>query len=114
MRQVTEFDRLIEQMHDAGQKWVEADFKARQLEEDQKPFLASIINELDDGDTSETKLERKARGSRPYRDYVIGMCAAKAEALRMRVKYDCMVSLFEARRTEAANQRIRDKMAPGY
>jgi hypothetical protein len=110
----SEFDGLIKNIHDAGQAWVDAEFRARQLEEDQKPYLASLINALDDGDTSEAKLERKARGSKEYRNYITGMVTARAEALRLKVKYEAWQSTFEARRTESANQRVINKLAPGY
>lgn len=105
--ELAEWDSLVAHLHDSGVAWVEAHLKASQLEEDQKPFLASIANEMDQGEFSEAKLERLAKGSAPYRDYIAGMCAARADALRKKVKYESWQNLFEARRTLAATERVK-------
>ena len=104
------FERLLREIHDAGQAWIDAQLIARQLEEDQRSFLASLMNEMEkhfDGKVSETKLDRLARGAQPYRDYVMRQCTAWAEAQRLRVRYENLQMLLEARRSELAMERAK-------
>jgi len=99
--------KFVTEYHAAGVAWVEAKLKSDQLEEDQKPFLASLMNALDDGKTSEAKLDRLARGSTQYREYVKNMVLSKAEALREKVRYDALGSFYEAKRSEKALERSK-------
>ena len=102
---LTDLEKFVVEYEKAGREWVEAKLAADQLENDQKSYLAALINELDDGGVSETKLDRQARGSKPYRDFVSGMCIARAEALRKRVRFDALGMLFEAARSNRAFER---------
>tara|TARA_Y100000034_G_C6856633_1_gene389378 strand:- start:229 stop:519 length:291 start_codon:yes stop_codon:yes gene_type:complete len=86
---------------------VEAKLNSDQLEEDQKPFLASLQNALDDGSLSEAKLDRLARGSKEYRDYVRSMVLARAETLRKKVRYEALGNYYEAKRSEASLERSK-------
>lgn len=104
------FERLLIEIHDAGQAWIDAQLTARQLEEDQKSYLAALMNEMErtfDSKVSETKLDRLARGAQPYRDYVVRQCTAWAEAQRLRVRYENLQMLLEARRSELAMERAK-------
>jgi hypothetical protein len=108
------FERLLIEINDAGMAWIDAQLKARQLDEDAKPYLAALMNELEktfDGKVPESKLDRLARGSQPYRDYLTSMCAAWADAARRRVRYENLQMLLEARRSELAMER--EKIAKG-
>lgn len=98
-------EKTVIEYQQAGKAWVDSKLISDQLEEDQKSFLASLVNELDDDKTSETKLERKARGSKQYRDYVTNMCLARAEMLKKKVRFDALGMLFESRRSELAFER---------
>ena len=102
-----ELEKMVVQLEKAGQAWVTAKLKADQLEEDQKPYLASLCNALDNGETSEAKLDRQAKGSKEYRDYVRDMCLARTEALRQKVRYEGFQALFEAKRSEYALERVK-------
>lgn len=104
------FERLLVEINDAGMAWIEAQLKARQLEEDQKSFLASLMNKLEktfDSKVPESKLDRLARGSNAYREYIANMCAAWAEAHRLKVRYENLQMLLEARRSELAMERAK-------
>lgn len=128
----SELENLVVKIQEAGQEWIDAKLKADQLEEDQKSFLASLMNEIDksykpgtlvpvDGKggirtiqpekPTESKLDRQARGSREYREYITSMCLARAEMLRKKVRYDALQSLFEAQRSTLALER--EKIAKG-
>ena len=115
LSRLTELEKLVVEIESAGREWVEAKLLSDQLEEDAKPFLASIINEADRGDSSEAKLDRQARGSKQYRDFIREMCSARAETLRKKVRYEGLQALFEAKRSEGALERVKiDKGISGY
>ena len=102
-----ELEKMVVKLQRAGQDWVKAKLAAEQLEQDAKPYLASLQNELDNGDTSEAKLERQAKGSKQYRDYIREMCLARAESLKAKVRYEGFQALFEAKRSEYALERVK-------
>jgi hypothetical protein len=105
----SQFDALLTKIHAAGMAWIEAQLKSRQLEEDQKSYLASLMNALEfEGEkSSEAKLDRLARGSQSYREYVTAMCLAWAEAQRLKIRYDNLQMLLDARRSELAMARAK-------
>src|SRR6266436_89451 len=96
---LTNLEQTVIEYQAAGCEWIEAKLKSDQLEEGQKSFLAAIMNCLNP-DNSEAKLDRLARGSKGYQDYIVGMCAARADMLRKKVRFDALGMLFEARRSE--------------
>lgn len=102
---MTELEHRIVRAEKHGQKWAEVHEKWLVLEEDKKNYLAALMNDLDDGEKSESKLERLARGSKQFREYVKGMCIAKGEELRAKVKYENARDYFEAGRSREATER---------
>jgi hypothetical protein len=110
MSKLNEWEGLVKSIHDSGMEWVEAKLKADQLEEDQRPYLASLMNAIkSDGakELADSTRKRLAEGNEEYRKYIIGMCLARAAALKAKVKYESWVNMFEARRTEAATERVK-------
>lgn len=107
------FEPLLKEIHDAGLTWIDAQLKARQLEEDQKSFLAALKNDYEKAmeqtkeKITESKLDRLALGSVSYRDYILNTCTAWAEAQRFRVRYDNLQMVLEARRSELAMERAK-------
>lgn len=106
---LTLLEQRIVKAEKHGETWAELHAKWLQLDEDKKSFLSSLINDLDDGDMSEAKLERLARGSKAYRDYVAGLAIAKGEELRAKVRYDNARDLFEAARSAESTEREKLK-----
>ncbi len=102
---VTEYER-------AGLAWVEAKLVSDLLDEDQKAFLDSLKNALDDGEKTEAKITREAQGSKQYRDFIRGMVTARAEMLRKKVRYDGLEKLFEARRSNLSFEKEKFKFLP--
>ncbi len=91
-----------------GQEWVSIHAEWLQLDEGKKSYLASLINDLEkgiEGKLSEAKLERLARGSKAYMDYITGMCVARAEELRAKVRYDSACEMFRAMQSVQAFAR---------
>lgn len=104
MNEIT-LDKLVKDCQDSGQDWVKSKLRADQLEEDQKSYLASLKNALDDGQKSEAKLDRLALGSKEYREYIQSMVLARSDMLSKKVRYDAFDKLFEARRSDKAFER---------
>lgn len=100
---------LVIQLEKAGHDVVDAELKASQLKEDQRPFLAALMNQLSDTKSGEAKLDRLARGSNQFRDFNNGMNLAKAEAAHKRVRYENLARFYEAKRSELAMERERMK-----
>jgi hypothetical protein len=105
-----EMENVVTEWKAAGDAWINAKLKADQLEEDAKNLLAAVINQLEQAlptgaKISEAKLERMARGSLEYREYIKDMCIARAEALRKKVRFDALEKLFDARRSQKAFER---------
>lgn len=92
-----------------GEEWVGVHNIWMQLDEGKKSYLASLINDLDDGKMSEKKLERLALGCKEYREYIKNMCIAKGEELRARVRYDNARDFFEAKRSKESTEREKIK-----
>jgi hypothetical protein len=101
----TELERRIIAAEKLGQKWVELHEVWLQLDEDKKNYLSALMNDLDDGETSEAKLERKARGSKEFREYIKNMCIARGEELRAKVRYENAQDYFEAGRSKESTER---------
>jgi hypothetical protein len=105
---IVNLEQTVIEYQQAGQEWIEAKLKADQLEEDSKNFLASLMNDFERSSTekfSEAKLDRWARGTKEYRNYIAGMCAARAEMLRKKVRFDALGMLFESRRSELSYEK---------
>lgn len=108
----SELEKRIIFAEELGEKWADLHAIVMQLEEDKKNYLAALINDLEAGHAntvSETKLERLARGSKQYRDYIRNMCLAKGEELRARVKYENARDFFEAGRSQESTAREQMK-----
>ena len=95
-----------------GQAWAHLHLKWLQLDEDKKNYLASLINDLEDAEPkptsiSEAKLERKARATPQFREYIKGMCIAKGEELRAKVRYEAAVNYWEAARSMESTERTK-------
>lgn len=104
-------EKLVIEIQEAGQDWIEAKLKSDQLDDGEKNYLAALINGLEEGmkggKISEAKLERLARGSPEFGQYVIGKCTAIAETSRKKVRYEALQNLWEARRSELAFERAK-------
>jgi hypothetical protein len=108
----TELEQRIITAEQYGGKWAGLYEIHLQLDEGKKSYLAALMNDLDDGQMSEKKLERLALGSREFRDYIKNMCIAKGEELRARVRYENARDYFEAGRSKEATERAKFQSFP--
>jgi hypothetical protein len=109
---VTELSPLEQRIVTAekyGKEWADKYEKWLQIDESKKNYLASLMNDLDKGDLSEAKLERLARGSDAFKQFITNLCIAKGEELRAKVRYENARDYFEAGRSREATER--QKMA---
>lgn len=106
---LTVLEKRIVKAAELGEKWAALHATWMQLDEDKKNYLAALMNDIDDGDTSEAKLERRARASKEYRDYVRNLAIAKGEELRAKVHYDNARDFFEAGRSQESTEREKMK-----
>jgi len=104
----SELEKRIVLAEEYGQKYASLHEIALQLSEDKSNYLAALMNDLESnhGNTmSEKKLERLARGSKQYREYIKNMCIAKGEELRAKVRYENARDFFEAGRSQESTER---------
>ena len=104
-------ERLVVEIQEAGQAWIESKLKSDQLDAGEKNYLAALMNGIDDATKgtkiSEAKLERLARGSPEFGNYVIGKVMAIAETGRKKVRYESLQNLWEAKRSELSFERVK-------
>ena len=107
MTERSELEKRIIRAENLGQDWVNKHEVWLQLDEAKKSVLSDIVKDLDDGEQSEVKLERLARASKQYREYINNLSLAKGAELRARVKYDCAMQWVDAGRTAEATARAK-------
>jgi len=104
----SELEKRIIFAEEQGQKWAELHAIALQLQEDKTNYLSALMNDLEaQEEMSEKKLERIARGSKQFREYIKNMCIAKGEELRAKVRYENAVNYYEAGRTAETTNRVK-------
>lgn len=97
----------VEKWRLAAAEWLDAQEAADILRESKNDVLAEIVSDMDGN--SHAERDRLARISDRWKEYREKMVKAEAYArrLRFRVKYEQMI--FDAWRTEAANNRTERK-----
>ena len=107
----SELERRIIKAEQLGEKWAGIHQIWLQLDEDKKNYLSALMTDIEAADwnkdekISEAKLERLARASREYRDYVKNLVIAKGEELRAKVRYDNARDYYEAGRSQESTER---------
>jgi hypothetical protein len=105
--ELSELEQRIVAAERFGRIWSKKYETWLQLDESKKNLLASLMNDLDDGEKSEAKLERLARGSKEFKDFINNLCLAKGEELRAKVRYENARDYFEAGRSREATERAK-------
>ena len=109
MQNLSPLEKRVVAAEKYGREWADLHATWLQLDESKKSVLAGLQNDLDDGDTSEAKLERLARATKTYREYVNNLAIAKGAELRAKVRYDNARDLFEAGRSAESTEREKIK-----
>lgn len=103
----SELEKRIIRAEKLGEEYAERDALYYQLDETKKSVLADLMKDLDNGDTSEAKLERMARATKEWRDHINNLALAKGQMLRARVRYEAAVAWYEAARTAESTNRVK-------
>lgn len=85
--------------------WAEADAKARELEELQKPFLMELAMQVRLASRSFSEAEAKALADIRYRNHLVGMVEARRQANLARARLNRMRTWIELIRTKEASER---------
>jgi len=104
-----DLEALVVEVQTSGLDWIDAKLRSDQLEADEKNFLAALMNDLEKTfeKIGEGKLERLARGSEQFRDYVVGRVLAQSETGRKKVLYEAKMNVWEAKRSQLAFDRVK-------
>lgn len=113
--ETTHLEKLVVDIQEAGQAWIEAKLKSDQLDDGEKNYLAALMNGIEEQfkntKISEAKLDRLARGMPEFANYVAGKCEAIAETGRKKVRYEALQNYWEAQRSQLAFER--EKISKG-
>lgn len=93
-----------------GLEYVAARKEAERLELLKNTVRARIAIRLDDGSVTEAKLKRLMETDSEYEDFLNKLVAARAEAEKLRVRYESYKNLFDARRSLLSYQKAEMKI----
>ena len=103
-------DEIVRLTNTVGIEYAEAKAELERLELMRPVKKAEIAIRLDDGTFSETKLKRLTESDPSYTEFINVLCKAKAEAEKLRVRYDSYKSLFEAKRSMMSYHKAEMKL----
>jgi hypothetical protein len=103
-------EEIVHLANRVGLEYVTARKEAELLEMMKNTIRARISIRLDDGSVSETKLRRLMEIEPEYEDFLIKLVNARAEAERLRVRYESYKNLFDARRSLLSYQKAEMKI----
>ena len=101
-------NQLFHKLNEAGSDWADKEAAANVLEDTRHAVLARLMLASDAPSVAAREVE--ARASVEYEAHVKATQAAKAEALKARVKYDSMRVWVDLQRTAAANEGALAKL----
>jgi hypothetical protein len=93
-----------------GLEYVAARKEAERLELLKNTIRARISIRLDDGTLTEAKLKRLMETDAEYEDFLNKLVIARAEAEKLRVRYESYKNLFDARRSLLSYQKAEMKL----
>ncbi len=111
MAELSPLEQRIVTAERYGEEWARKYEQWMQLDETKKNYLASLMNDIskEAGEMSEAKLERLARGSKAFQEFITNLCIAKGEELRAKVRYENARDYFEAGRSHESTEREKMK-----
>ena len=98
-------EEIVHITNKVGLEYVDAKKEAERLSLLRSSTKAQIMNRLDTGDISESKLLRMAEIDPEYIDYIERMSEVKRKASRLQVRYESYKNLFEAKRSLLSYQK---------
>lgn len=116
---MSRLEEIILEAETVGYEWVEARQVASRLQELRKPKLYQIATKISEEvrmnsplrkDISENKLERLAYASDDYSQFIEEMTEAEKCAEMARIRYESLINLFEALRSEYSLKKAEMRM----
>jgi hypothetical protein len=98
-------DKIYATVSEAGEEWADKKSAYEALDDNTKSILADIALGYMDGKTSKAEAELRALASKPYRDHLAEVKAARRAWLMTQVKYDSLKMLVELRRSQESSRR---------
>jgi hypothetical protein len=93
-----------------GLEYVAARKEAERLDLLKNTVRSKIAIRLDDGTLSEAKLKRLMETDAEYEEFLNKLVTARAEAEKLRVRYESYKNLFDARRSLLSYQKAEMKL----
>ncbi len=103
-------EEIVHLANKVGLEYVGARKEAERLELMKNTVRARITIRLDDGSQTEAKLKRLMETDPEYEDFLHKFVTARAEAEKLRVRYESYKNLFEARRSLLSYQKAEMKL----
>lgn len=103
-------DDIYKRLMEAGTEWADANAAAELLEETKHTILSQLSSESDE--KSIAAKESFARRHPEFIRHLEGMVNARKTANRAKVRYDAAKVWVECKRTESANERAANRVAP--
>ncbi len=103
-------EEIVHLANRVGLEYVTARKEAELLDMMKNTVRARISIRLDDGSLSEAKLRRLMEIEPEYEDFLIKLVSARAEAEKLRIRYESYKNLFDARRSLLSYQKAEMKI----
>lgn len=103
-------EEIVHLANKIGLEYVTARKEAERLELLKNTVRARVSIRLDDGTLTEAKLRRLMEVDQEYVDFIEQMVATRAEAEKLRVRYESYKNLFDARRSLLSYQKAEMKL----
>lgn len=101
---------IVHLANKVGLEYVAARKEAERLELLKNTVRARIAIRLDDGSHSEAKLRRLMETDPEYEEFIVKLVIARAEAEKLRVRYESYKNLFDAKRSLLSYQKAEMKL----
>lgn len=98
-------EKIARNTYQVGMELVEARRQFERMELLKLSYRAKIMNKYDDGELSETKIRRLAEMDPKYIAYLEKLAEYKSQSERLRMKYESLKNLFEAKRSMMSYQK---------
>lgn len=98
-------DHIAHELRTRADAWADADAAYRALDDTTKTVLAEVIVDYLGNAKSNAEAESRARASKPYKDHLAALAAARRAANRARVAYDTYRAWIELVRSREATAR---------
>lgn len=103
-------EEIVYLANKVGLEYVNAKKEADRLELLKPTMKARAMEKYDNGETSEVKLKRLGEIDPEYVAFLNQLVQTKAEAERLRIRYDSYKNLFEARRSMLSYQKAEMRL----